>query len=351
MNRRRFIHGTGLAGTVSLAGCLDLFETESVWSGAPLIEGRPDAVYVPASTEEMGSYGTRTLADGAELSLHYTFPHRFWLVTGEERERVEVAEADSMHLMVSVWDPETGIVLPRQPRASVLSDGERVDSYQVWSMLAQRMGYHFGNNVAFPGEGTYEVRIDLDPVGPRTAGALDGRYDEAESVTVEVSFDSSDLTDLGIDEIPESRRGQRGAVEPMGMGPPAGQVPPEPDRPGASLGSGRSADGVLAGSLLESPPAGVDGDGPYLAVSAHTPHNRIALPGCSLTADVGETGHDLVETIDDRLGHHYGTVLGRMPTDGPTIGVDTPPQVARHDGYETAFFEMEPVTLEAPSDG
>lgn len=352
MDRRTFLRGTALAGTASLAGCLDALETESVWSGAPLVDDRPDAVYVPASTEAMGTYGTRTLDDGAELSLHYTFPHRFWLVTGEGRERVGVAESDSMHLMVSVWDPETGIVLPRQPRATVHESGSSAPSFQVWSMLAQRMGYHFGNNVSFPGEGDFSVRIDLDPVGVRTAGAFDGRFDAAASTSVDVTFDTADVTDLGIDEIPDSRRGQRDAVAAMEMGPPPGRVPPVEDLPGTPLGTATSADAVLAGTLLDAPPDGIEGDGPYLAVSARTPYNRIVLPSCSLEATVDATDpNELEETIDDRLGHHYGAVLDAPPEEDPTVRVTAPPQVARHDGYETAFFDFEQVRLSSSGGG
>src|SRR6056297_1565531 len=109
MNRRSLLSGTAVGLSAAVAGCFGLFETESVWSGAPLVEDRPDAVYLPASVESMGTYGTRELTDGARCSLHFTFPHRFWTVTGSTTTRVEVAESDSMHLMVSVWDPETGV--------------------------------------------------------------------------------------------------------------------------------------------------------------------------------------------------------------------------------------------------
>lgn len=348
MDRRTFLRHGALASAVSVAGCLDRFETRSVWSGAPLVENRPDAVYVPASTEGMGSYGTRTLDDGSELSLHYTFPHRFWLVTGERRERVRVSEGDSIHLMASVWDPGTGIVLPRQPRATVLDGESTVASIQVWPMIAQRMGYHFGNNVSIPEDGEYTVRIHLDPVAVRTAGGFAGRYEEPVSIDLDVTFDAADVTGLEVNEMPSDRRGTRGAVSPMEMGPPPGRVPATDERPGTSLGSGRSSDAVLAGTLLDSPPAGIDGDGPYLAVSAHTPYNRIVLPMCSLAVDAGGVERDLVETVDDRLGHHYGGVLPERPTEESTIRVDASPQVSRHDGYETAFFDVEPVTLSAP---
>ncbi|GAB3682095.1 iron transporter [Salinarchaeum chitinilyticum] len=333
----------------ALAGCTDLFETESVWSGAPLVENRPDAVYVPASTEAMGSYGVQELADGARCSLHYTFPHRFWTVTGSTPSRVEVAKGDSMHLMVSVWDPESGVVLPRQPTGTLLEDGEPVDSLQFWSMLAQRMGFHFGNNVALPGEGRYEVRVSFDPIAVRTTGAFDGRFGDPQNATFEIDFQSSDVLDLSIDEIAEDRRGNRGAVPPMDdMGPPPGRVPPAEELPGTPLVSGRSSDAVLVGRLLDSPPAGIETDGQYLAVSMRTPYNRIALASSSLSARIDGETIDLRETIDDELDHHYGAPLQTELSSAPTIEIGSPPQLSRHDGYETAFFDMPPVELQAP---
>jgi len=349
MNRRSVLRGAGVGVGAVLAGCTDFFETESVWSGAPLVEDRPEAVYLPASSEQMGTYGMQDLADEARCSLHYTYPHRFWTVTGSAPSRVEVSEDDSMHLMVSAWDPETGVVLPRQPTGTLLEDGEPVESYQLWSMLAQRMGFHFGNNVALPGEGSYEVRISFDPIAVRTAGTFEGRFQEPESTTFSIDFQSSDVLDLNIDEIAENRRGNREAIEPMdGMGPPPGRVPLTEDLPGTSLGSGTSSDAVLVGRLLDSPPAGVEGEGQYLAVSMRTPYNRIALASSSLSASFDGDTVDLVETIDDQLGHHYGVALEDALDSAPTIEIGSPPQLSRHDGYETAFFEMPSVELQAP---
>lgn len=373
MDRRTFLRAGAAAGVGGLAGCLGLLETESIWTGGPIVEDRPDAVYLPAASEEMGTYATRTLADGSRLSLHYTYPHRFWTVTGETPNLVEVEEGQVVHLMTSVWDPDAGHVLPRRPRATIESGDGPAEQYQLWPMLAQRMGYHFGNNVALSEDGSYDVRIDLDPLGVRGLGAYANEFDSSLAIDVEVAFSTDDVLSLSVDEVPTDRRGDRDAFEPMaGMGPPPGRVPTAEQLPGRSLGTARSGDAVVAGSLLDEAPAGVDGDGPYLVASPRTPYNRIALPGCSLSAAVGESGTadgetddgatddatgdgttgdgtvDLVESLGPELGHHYGAVLDRVPGRGPTIHFDSPSQASRHDGYETAFFGMEPATLSAP---
>ena len=89
-------------GSVGVSGCLERlgFEEQSTWSNLPLVENRPDAVYLPAGTEEMRSYGTATNSEYA-VELSYTISHRFWLLAGDT-EQVDVKAEDRMHLMTTV---------------------------------------------------------------------------------------------------------------------------------------------------------------------------------------------------------------------------------------------------------
>jgi len=106
---------------------------------------------------------------------------------------------------------------------------------------------------------------------------------------------------------------------------------------------------------LESPPEGIDagGDSPYLYVSARTPYNRMVIPAMAVTGTLARGGEtvfegEFVRTLDPDLGYHYGAALGGAaaePGDDLTLRVPTPPQVARHEGYETAFLEMSPVEV------
>ncbi len=60
----------------------------------------------------------------------------------------------------------------------------------------------------------------------------------------------------------------------------------------------------------------------------------------SVEAD-GETVFDdaLTAGVHPELGYHYGAVV-ETATQEPSVGVDVvaPPQVSRHEGYETAFL-------------
>ncbi|WP_408957932.1 hypothetical protein [Natrinema sp. 74] len=387
MNRRCFLRGTaavGAVGTAGLAGCLERlgFKEQSAWANPPLVENRPDAVYLPASREEMGMYGTATDGDYA-AALTYTFPHRFWVVSGG-KERVGVNADDSHHLMFSLWDRQTGTVLPVNTRIEILQDGSPVDIgvSSLWPMLSQRMGFHYGDNVQLPGEGEYTARIRAGPVTLERTGAFEGRLGSRATLEIDFEYARSDINGLSFSTIDESKRGSRDALPLMGHGGsedsggskdnggsggssktggggdgsetsgsggrPMGQATPIEDLPGELLGTERSGDVVLP--VLTADIARFTDGGTYLAVCPRTPYNDLIVPFTSLSATVERDGsvvHEgtLTETLDGTYGHHYGLAVDDLAAgDQITITVDTPPQVARHDGYETAFFEFEPVT-------
>jgi hypothetical protein len=85
--------------------------------------------------------------------------------------------------------------------------------------------------------------------------------------------------------------------------------------------------------------------------NCRTRYNGYVLPAMALDGTVtrdGETVFDgrLARTIHPDLGYHYGAPVGTVASgDELTLSVETIPQVARHEGYETAFRQFEPVTL------
>jgi len=90
------------------------------------------------------------------------------------------------------------------------------------------------------------------------------------------------------------------------------------------------------------------GGEPYLAVTASTRYNDLAIPDIGLSVTAG----DALETslspgLDPDIGFHYGTPApGLDGRESLSLAVETPAQVARHEGYETAFFRTPTVTLE-----
>ncbi|MFP4590578.1 MAG: iron transporter [Halobacteriales archaeon] len=348
MHRRTLLRiGVVGAAATPLAGCLDdLFgETNRV---PDRLSDPPDAVYLPTHVDdhtspivtETGPYG---------VAVMYTYPHYFWLVTGRDTRFVEIKSDHDIHLMATVWDAATGTVLPTGSLdVSIARDGETVAERSLWPMVSQRMGPHFGDNLTLDGDGTYEATITVGHPDSRLAGDLADRPGDSTSVTVDLEYAASTVDDLEFDVFDDP--GQPGAAEAMAM-----PMLPELSAPealsGDTLGEARLDDAAAEVVGLDEPPPGVEGTGPYLAVVLTTPYNRFPLPMASMTATVrreDDTVFDgpLVETLSPELGSHYGAIVDDLDGgDAVDVVVEAPPQIARHEGYETAFLEMDGFTV------
>ncbi|WP_122089709.1 iron transporter [Halalkalicoccus subterraneus] len=359
MNRRGFLRAGALLGTSGLAGCTGVFETQSAWRDPPIVEDRPDAAYVPASVEEMGTYGF-VEAGEYTVSLSYTYPHRFWTITGTETNRVEITDDDALHLMASVWETESGVVVPADVRMTVEGGDGTPYAGQLWAMLSQRMGFHYGDNLAIEEEGEYTATLRINPADARGVGELGGALEEPRTAEFDFEFDTDVVYDLGFELIDESRRGQRGELDLMDHEEmahaggdhgthhmPQSTVPPAEELPGELIGAERSGDAEFVVVALDAERF----DGPYLAVSPRTPHNRVMLPLMALSTRVTREGESVFEdsltaTLDAELGFHYGAPVALEEGNVIRIEIDSVPQIARHDGYETAFLEMPAIEIE-----
>ncbi|WP_269073670.1 iron transporter [Halobacterium sp. KA-6] len=351
MDRRRFLKTTsGLVGVAGVSGCLQRlgFETQSAWRDPPLVEDRPDGVYYPAIVEGMGVYETTTV-NGIGVALMHSFPHRFWTVTGPNKTKVVVSSDDSLHLMASVWDVESGTVLPTAVSVDIQNEEGNVSTTNLWSMLSPNMGFHYGDNVALSGSGEYEVTVRIAPVQAARTSPFKGRFTETRTAQLQFTFEPSETYDLPIRRL-DDKAGTRGTVELMQMdGVPAPVAPPKEQLPGRLLGEASADDAVFCTSLVDEERRFPETDGPYLVVSPRTPYNRVLLPGMSLSMVVERDGKAVLETgldgtLDPDLGYYYGTTAAEVERgDTVTVRIETPPQVSRHDGYETAFMQMSAV--------
>lgn len=359
MQRRDLLRSTtALLGGASLSGCLDAFGSESAWRD--LVIDRPDEIYAPPKVDGMLVCGT-VEAEGYALLLSATRPHRFWTVTGTETNQTAMREAHSMHLMVSVWEPDSHRHVPAEVAISIDRGGETRLDRTLWPMLSQRMGVHHGDNIALPEPGIYGVTIRVFPLDIGYAGAFDGGFDPG-AFEIEIEYDPSEIEGLDRTVLEESRRGRPGAVEPMGHDHDAdpaspdhshGGRPPVPTAPPPEAFPG-VIDEVETGDYRTLVATADHGAGRYLIVSPRTRYNGFPLPRSSLSAriDRGGAGTDsvsLIEATHPTVGHHYGAVVDPL-TSGDALGlsIETPPQLARHEGYETAFFDRPEVSLRVP---
>jgi hypothetical protein len=396
MNRRTFLRtSAGLTGGVALAGCAGLFSVQQ--GDPPVLENRPSAVYYPTHTEGMemlgmsGMDGMNTNAsdtggttdsggtgmngssgmngsDGMDMNdsagggrggasdyafgLMYSHPHRFWTITGSQTQKTSVQEEDSVHLMASVWEPKTGTVLPDTGLSVEINQGDTLVSQEtIYPMLSQPMGFHYGANFALDGEGTYTATLSVGGMSTRRTGTFVGLFDEPASVDIEFEYSQQAIAEIAYNRTGQ-RAGNRAAAAPMNMEMlPNSMLPKRGKLPGEVVGTRSSGDGRFVLTVLDEPPQGISASGSYLAVSARTPYNRMVLPAMALSGTLRRNGQTVFDgslqpTLDSALDYHYGATIDSIESgDELSIAVETPPQVARHEGYETAFLDMSPMNV------
>ncbi|WP_246989610.1 iron transporter [Halorientalis marina] len=364
MHRRRFLATVGTLSALSLAGCQTSDDAgsgnESTIDGSATstappttsapASGKPDGIYVQTFQERMSMQGMAEAGDYG-FALMFTVPHTFWTVTGNTVSKVERAPEDSIHQMASTWDAETRTALPETGLSVEINrDGSLVTEEVIYPMLSQPMGFHYGGNFTLDGDGTYTVELSVGATNTRRAGAFADRLNEPASAEIDLAFTDESRSEVSSQPIDQG--GQPGALRPMEMmSTPKATAPSREEVPGSVRGSARSDDADFLVTVLDRPPAGVDGNGQYLAVSARTRYNGYELPAMALSGTVtrgSETLFDgpLTRTIHPELGYHYGAPVESVQSgDELALSVETIPQVARHEGYETAFRQFEDVTV------
>jgi hypothetical protein len=347
MKRRSFLTAGGFAATAALAGCTVRDPNPDVAENPNPSWSRPGEVYHPAHRKGMKLIGTQEAGDRT-VALSYTYVERFWTVTGTEIQRVGVDdEYNAVHLMVSVWDTGTETIIPVGSglRFTIRRDGETITERAPWPMLSPLMGFHFGDNIYFPGHGTYSIAVDVGTTTIDRRGAFEGQFEDSGTATFEFDFLRTRRNEIRVEKFLD-RKGERSTIPPMEMARlPLSIAPPKAALPGRVLGEVTSGDAVFVVTATDTDA------GTYLAACPRTPYNRYVLPLMTLSARLERDGTVLFDdplqaAIDPDRSYHYGaTVEGVAPGDELTVTVDSPPQVSRHEGYETAFLEMPATTL------
>ena len=360
MRRRRFLaSGTALTAGALLAGCTtdtssDDSTTRTVTSASTTPEStepaKPDGIYVQSFEERMSMQGTTSVGDYT-LALMFTVPHTFWTLTNWERSKTPKTDGDAVHLMAVVWDDETGTVLPDAGLSVELANDDWLSQEVIYPMLSQPMGFHYGGN--FPldaGDGVYTATVSIGGIAARTTGEFAGRFERAETAELAIEFTEESRSRVGSRSIDEAD--DPGALGPMDTMYPKSVVPGPENLAGNVHGTAAIDDAYFDVTTLESAERVGSADEAYLAVSARTRYNNYQLSAMGLEATLerdGETVHDsgLTRTLSPDIDYHYGAAVPSVEAgDELTLSVTVPPQVARHEGYETAFLEMQsPVTL------
>lgn len=342
MDRRTFLEaGLGVATATSLAGCAGQLTSRSPRAPA-IVENRPNGIYLPGHVEGMQMVGTTEQGDYG-FGLMYSYAHRFWNVNGETTSLTEIGPDDDIHLMASVWDAETQTILPETGLSvEIYRESELVSQEAIYPMLSQPMGFHYGANFGLDGDGTYDVRISVGGLSTRRTDSFQDRFERPATARIPFGYSESKRDEISFRRLEDA--GSPGAVDPVAMEMLPSSIAPHADAlPGRVVGTGGTDGAVFVTTVLDSPPAGVVGQGQYLAVSARSQYNRMVLPAMSLSAAQTRDGEilsnqRLTRTLDPSLGYHYGAVVDAVQSgDQLTLSPTLQPQTARHEGYETAF--------------
>lgn len=394
LTRRQLLGATASSLALATAGCAstsddktdtetpepedaEVPETTNAPPASPRVEDPPETVYLPTHRTSMRHLDPIEAGDYT-LGPMLTYPHRFWTITGDDTQEVPPG-SPGVHLMFTVWDSETETVLPVEIGAETRTrkDGSVIDTRSPWPMISQTMGFHFGDNIPLPEDGTYTVEVDLNPIPTRRTGSFAGRFETGETVSFEFEWNREFRREVvdGVQYLDEDQWGNPGAMEPMGgmaqgehngdgdmsgegdetgmngdQGRMDGQMmpysalPPADSYPGLALGPYDSGDATFVVSYLDESRLSEDG---YLVISPRTPYNRVPLADMALSV-TGAIEGEPVQTLDGEFGHHYGLSGTLSAGDSIELTADSPPQAARHRGYETAFLDMPAMTIEVP---
>jgi hypothetical protein len=365
MRRRDYLTALGVVASTAVAGCTSSSSTDSSSTTSTAsnngekhernsLADAPEGVYVPDHATAMTMEGMGRDGD-FQFSAMLSSPEVFYFVEGMEVTPSELLDEHNLHMMASVWDPETETALPETGLSVEVLDatGQAVTQEVIYPMLSQRMGFHYGTNLALPGEGEYTVNVSVGGMEIGRTRGFEGRFSEPASVDIPLSFGQSKRSQFT--ESNPADAGDAGALSPMEMGMrPTGSLPAAREMPGTVLGSASTDDAqIVAGVVTET---ALGGSQPYLYVSPRTPYNRFPLPsmGIETTAQNVEDGETkrLSRQLDPKVGYHYGIGVSEATAQALMAGEATlsvtpslPPQVTRHAGYQTAFIDMQTVDI------
>ena len=88
----------------------------------------------------------------------------FVIYDGSKERMVKPPKNVSFHLMVKLDDARTNYPIPYATVwATIRKAGKIVFDERQWPMLSEYIGPHYGNNVALPGAGTYQISLLISP--------------------------------------------------------------------------------------------------------------------------------------------------------------------------------------------
>jgi hypothetical protein len=202
---RSLIHsirlGLACAAVALLAGCASADKTTTTTTAAPASSSGSGSTAMNMSAGSSAGAGmsvngirpvpTQTLAtadwEDMKVQARAMTAVPFVIFNGTSEHLVKPPKNTSFHLMVMLSDARTGVAIPYAGVwATIKRAGKVVYDERQWPMLSEYMGPHYGNNVALPGSGTYQLSLLISP--PVSARHIEYEHVWLKPHLVNVSF-------------------------------------------------------------------------------------------------------------------------------------------------------------------
>jgi uncharacterized protein involved in high-affinity Fe2+ transport len=114
----------------------------------------------PVPTQQLGT----AVWQGMKITADAMTPVPFLIYNGTTMQAVKPAKNVSFHLMVLLNDAQTNVVIPYASVWATITEGSKpMFDESLWPMISRYMGPHYGNDVALPGAGTYQLTLLISP--------------------------------------------------------------------------------------------------------------------------------------------------------------------------------------------
>jgi uncharacterized protein involved in high-affinity Fe2+ transport len=129
-------------------------------SAAASAEAAAAGVINPVPTQQLGT----AVWQGMRITADAMTPVPFLIYNGTTMQEVKPAKNTSFHLMVLLNDAQTNVAIPYASVWATITEGSKTPyDESLWPMISRYMGPHYGNDVALPGSGTYQLTLLISP--------------------------------------------------------------------------------------------------------------------------------------------------------------------------------------------
>jgi uncharacterized protein involved in high-affinity Fe2+ transport len=129
-------------------------------SAAASAEAAAAGVVNPVPTQQLGT----AVWQGMRITADAMTPVPFLIYNGTTMQEVKPAKNTSFHLMVTLSDAQTNVAIPYASVWATITQGSKTPyDESLWPMISRYMGPHYGNDVALPGAGAYQLTLLISP--------------------------------------------------------------------------------------------------------------------------------------------------------------------------------------------